>query len=139
MLNFSNRPYGWADLDLGAPFRAPERIMNSPGKTMKDVVAELRRGSVGALLELFELDVALGEVTLAAQSVAAAVQQMADEAQGLVRAPQLATGERLETLATCAKVASTITRAQLAALTELRSEVAGWGISPAPRHPSARD
>ena len=103
--------------------------MDCPEKTMKAVVADLRRDSVGALLELFELDVALGEVTLAAQSVAAAVDEIAEEAQALVTTPHLGPAQRLETPAACAKVASSLARSQFAALTELRRGVAGWGIS----------
>lgn len=106
--------------------------MDSQGKGMKDVVAELRRESVAALLELFELDVALGEITLSAQSVSASLEEMAEQAQQLALTPGLVSPQRLEVLAAAAKVASSLASSQLAALTELKRELDRWAIAQTP-------
>ena len=96
---------------------------------MKDVVAELRRESVGALLELYELDVAVGEITLSARGLCAAVRELAEEAQQLAKTPGLASPARFQALALYAGSASMTAEAQATALVELRRGLAAWSIA----------
>lgn len=103
--------------------------MTSESKSMKDVVVELRRESVGALLELFELDVAVGELGLGAHSLNAAIRELAEETQQLAKAPGLASPARLQALAAYASSVSTNADAQKMALAELKRGLAAWCIA----------
>ena len=102
--------------------------MTHENKTMKEVVAELRHHSVGALLELFELSVAVGETTLTAQRVSAAVREIAAEAAQLAGASTDASARRLQWLAEFARTTSTSAEVQASALVELKRGLAEWGI-----------
>lgn len=130
MANFGN---GWlrrTDLELCLHFsQAFGGNMTSQGKSMKDVVAELRRDSVGALVELFELDVAVGEIALNAHGLAAAVRELAAEAKQLATTPGVPSPARLQALASYASSASTTAESQAMALAELRRGLAAWRIA----------
>ena len=104
--------------------------MTNENKTMKDVVAELREQSVGALLDLFELDFAVGELALAAQRLSAAVREIAAEAAQLANAPAATSPDRHQALAEYASNVSNTADAQAAALAELKRGLAGWNIAP---------
>jgi len=103
--------------------------MNSQSKSMKDVVVELRQESVGALLELFELDFAVGEIALSALSLRAAARELAEEAEQLAKTPGVASPARLQALASYASRASTTAEAQATALAELKRGLAAWSIA----------
>ncbi len=103
--------------------------MTSQSKSMKDVVAELRRESVGALLELYELHVAVGEMTVSARGLYAAVRELAEEAKQLAQTPGLASPGRLQALASYASTASTKAESQAIALVELGRGLAAWSIA----------
>ena len=103
--------------------------MTSQSKTMKEVVAELRRESVSALLEIYELDVAVGELTLTAHQLRAAVRELAEEAQELAKTPGLASPGKLEAFALYARGASITAESQALALAELKQGLAAWSIS----------
>jgi hypothetical protein len=101
----------------------------SDEKTMKEVVAELRERSVDALLELFELHVAVGEVALAAQTLAAGATEIAAETTALADSPQLVSPERLQNLAIFSRKVSYTAEAQLSAIDQLRQGLTGWEIA----------
>jgi hypothetical protein len=98
-------------------------------KTMNEVVAELRQESVGALLELFELHVAVGEIALATQTLAAGVRELAAETAALADSPQLASPDRLGNLATFARKVCGTAEAELTAIDQLRQGLATWDIT----------
>lgn len=104
--------------------------MTHQDKTMKAVVAELREHSVGALLELFELSVAVGETTLNAQRLSAAMREIAAEAVQLAEASATpsASARRLQWLAEFARTTSTTAEVHASALVELKRGLAVWGI-----------
>ncbi|HXK20417.1 MAG TPA: hypothetical protein VNG33_21555 [Polyangiaceae bacterium] len=91
-------------------------------------MAELREHSVGALLELFELSVAVGETTLNAQRVCAAVRELAAEAAQLAEASSSVPARRLQGLAEFARTTATTAELQASALVELKLGLADWGI-----------
>lgn len=103
-------------------------MMTNQAKTMRDVVAELRQHSVGALLELFEIDVAIGEVTLNARLLSAAMREFLAEIE------QVASGgapsDRLQALAKYARSATQMADGQARALEELKGGFDAWGIVP---------
>ena len=102
--------------------------MDNQIKMMKDVVARLREESVGALLELFELDVAVGEMTLSASRLSAGFREVAAETALLADAPALASPKRLRNLADYARNLSANADAQAAALAELARGLTAWSI-----------
>lgn len=102
--------------------------MSNHKKTMKDVVVDLRRDAVSALLELFELDVAIGEVRVGAHSLAAALHEIAAETLHLAETPSLTTETRLRALAEHASNASRTADTQANALAELSKGLKAWSI-----------
>lgn len=70
-------------------------------------MAELRQHSFGALLELFELDAAVGEVALGAKGLSAAVREIAEEATQLASEPAKASPARASTRGLPRKVSQT--------------------------------
>lgn len=103
-------------------------IMTNQTKTMRDVVAELRQHSVGALLELFELDVAIGEMVLNAQLLSAAMREFVAEIEQLASAE--ASTIRLQALAKYARSATQTAEGQATALEQLKGGIDAWGIVP---------
>jgi hypothetical protein len=98
-------------------------------KTMKEVVAEMREESVGALLELFELHIAVGEIALATQSLTARVHELAAETAALADSPQLASPDRLRKLAIFARKVCGTAEAELTAIDQLKQGLATWDIT----------
>jgi hypothetical protein len=103
--------------------------MTSQCKSMRDVVAELRRESVGALLELYELDVAVGEITVSARGLYAALRELAEETAQLAGTPGLVSPGRLRALASQASNVSSKAESQALALVELGRGIAAWSIA----------
>lgn len=99
-------------------------------KTMKEVVSQLREGSAEALLELFELHVALGEVMLNAQVLSAVATEIASEITQLADAPELASSQRLRELAKAAAKTSEVVDGQSRALAEMQRGLDAWSIAP---------
>jgi hypothetical protein len=97
---------------------------------MKEVVARLREDSVEALLEVFELDVAVGELVLAAQTLAALANDLAGEAAQLADTPLLASSARLRSLADGARRASETAQTQAGSLLQLKYGLDAWNIVP---------
>jgi hypothetical protein len=93
---------------------------------MKDVVVELRRGSVGALLEIYEVTVAVGEVALSAHQLHAAVRELAEDVQQLGKSPGVASPGRLQALAL---YASSAAEAQATTLVDLKRGLDAWSIA----------
>lgn len=120
--------------DLARPIRvvpsgsARETTMTKHNKTMKDVVAALRRESAGALLELFELDVAVGELVLINQRLCANLRELAEDADQLAKAPGLVSPARLVALAATASSTSATAVDQTTAFDELKRGLAAWSI-----------
>ena len=102
--------------------------MNNQSKTMREVVAEVREHSVGALLELVELDVAVGEVVLNAQLLSAAMREFSAEIEQLGREEMPAA--RLQALANYARSATQTAEGQVNALKQVKSGLDAWGIMP---------
>lgn len=102
--------------------------MTKHNKTMKDVVAALRRESAGALLELFELDVAVGELVLINQRLCANLRELAEDADQLAKAPGLVSPARLVALAATASSTSATAVDQTTAFDELKRGLAAWSI-----------
>jgi hypothetical protein len=104
------------------------KTMTKETRTMRDVVSELREHSVGALLELFELDVAIGEVALNARLVSATMREF------LAQIEQVASAEappgRLEVLAKYVRSATQMTDGQAIALERLKAALDAWGLVP---------
>jgi hypothetical protein len=111
--------------------------MSDHCKTMKEVVARLREDGVEALLEIFELDVAVGELTLSALGLAARLSEVAGELDQLAGSPPLASPARLRSLADSTRKASDGAQAQASILLELKHGLDAWSITPARVHPGA--
>ncbi|HKY34649.1 MAG TPA: hypothetical protein VJN18_01810 [Polyangiaceae bacterium] len=99
-------------------------------KTMKEVVAQLRAGASEALLELFELHVAVGEVTFNTQVLSAAAVEVATEAMQLADAPESASRERLRELAKVATQMSEVVSGQSRAFDQIQRGLDAWEIAP---------
>jgi hypothetical protein len=97
---------------------------------MEDVVRDLREHSVGALLELFELHVAFGEVLLTAQALAPAFREIAFEMDCLAEDPSAATPLRLEKIKTRVSQLADIADAHLGALREIKAGLDAWKLAP---------
>lgn len=98
-------------------------------KTMKDVVSYLREVAAGALLELFELHIAMGELTFNAQVLSATAAAIAEEINQLADAPELASRERLRELAKAASKTSEVVDAQAKAFAEIQRGLDAWNIA----------
>lgn len=99
----------------------------SQSKTMRQTVAELRKGSAEAMQELCELEHAVLEIGRSAQRLAAAVREIAGEAERLtVVSPT--SPERQRALAEYARNVSNTATAQASALEELHRGIEGWGV-----------
>ena len=98
-------------------------------KTMKEVVAQLREGPAEALLDLFELHVALGELVLNAQVLSAVATEIATEITQLASAPELASSERLHELAKAATKTSEVMDCQSRTLSKVQRGLEAWNIA----------
>lgn len=95
---------------------------------MKEVVSQLREGSAEALLELFELHVAMAELGGNVQVLSAAAEAIAAEITLLADAPNLASRERLRGLANAATKASAVMAGQARGVSDLLGVIDAWGI-----------
>jgi hypothetical protein len=100
--------------------------MANQTETMQAVVARLRQEGAAALLDFFELHVAIGELVFAAQSLSAAVREIAEESAQLASTPGLASLGRLRALADYARTTSSTAEAQSVALGEIKRGLDGW-------------
>ncbi len=104
------------------------------GKTMREVVAQLRAGAAEALLELFELHIALGELVLNAQVLSAVTAEVAEEMGRFAGEAEPTSRERLQEVAKVASKASGVAELQAKALSEIQRGLEGWNIThPGPR------
>ncbi len=103
-------------------------MANQP-QSMKAVVATLRQENAPALLDLLELHVAVGEMELGAQSLSAALRELAGESAQLAASPALPPSARLHALADYARSASSTAEAQAAALKEIRRGLDAWNLT----------
>jgi hypothetical protein len=103
--------------------------MITSGMSMKDVVAVLRRDAVGCLLELYELDVAVGELVVSGSGLRAALQELAGEARQLADLTGAVPSERLRALTTYAVSASSNGDAHARALQDLERGLNAWSIA----------
>lgn len=101
-------------------------IMKNQTSTMREVVAELREHSVGALLELFELDVAVGEMAFNARLLSAAMREFVAEIEQVASAQ--APAGRMQALAKYARSAAQTAEGQATALEQLKGGLDAWGI-----------
>jgi hypothetical protein len=103
---------------------------HSTCKTMKEVVSQLREGAAEALLELFELHIAMGEVTDNAQVLSAAAERIAEEIAELAKAPEFSSSGRLRELAAFAVKTREIVEGQSKTFAEIQRNVDAWHIAP---------
>lgn len=98
-------------------------------KTMREVVSHLRRTAAEAMLELFELHIAVNEVVLNFQVLSAVASELAAESNELAGTPELATAERLRELASAAAKTSDVVTGQCKAIAEIQRGIDGWNIT----------
>src|SRR5690242_2746587 len=98
-------------------------------KTMQEVVSQLRDGGAEALLELFELHIAVGELVLNFRLLSAVASEIAIDCSELASAPELATSERLRELAKGAAKTSDVIDGQAKALFEIQRGLDAWNIA----------
>ena len=104
-------------------------FMTNPPQSMRAVVAALRQIGAPALLEIMELQIAVGEMELGAQSLRAAVREIAAESADLSAAPGLVSPARLRALADYAGKANATAEQQAAALQEIKGGLAAWNLA----------
>ena len=104
-------------------------MTHSKPKTMKEVVAQLREDAAEALLEVFELHIAVGELAQNAQILSAVIAEFAAEAAKLADAPEFASGEHLRELAKAAAKTSDVVNGQATALAQIQHGLDAWDIT----------
>lgn len=98
-------------------------------KKMKDVVSQLRQGAAEALLELFELHIAVGELALNVQVLSALAVEVAAECTELAEAPEPGSRERLRELASAATKMKDATTGQRLAFEQIQRGLDAWDIA----------
>jgi hypothetical protein len=101
--------------------------MTNHERTMKEVVAGLRERSADALAELHELDFAVHEMVTTAHRLAAALREIAGEAEQLAQAGSLAP-KRLVCLRDYARLASVTAAGHAGAFSQLELGIKSWGL-----------
>ena len=96
----------------------------------KDVVSQLRAGAAEALLKLFELHIAVGEIALNVQVLAAATAEIATESAQLAGAPESASSERLLDLASATTKMKAATNGHRLAFEQIQRDLDAWNIVP---------
>lgn len=99
-------------------------------KPMKDVVAQRGADASAAL----DLDVAVAELTLTAQSLAGSASEVARDAGLLADAPPLATPARFRQLAEGARRTSEMAQNQASLLLELKHSLNARSVTPSRPH-----
>lgn len=102
--------------------------MVGSSNSMKDVVAELRRDPTGALLDLFELDVAVGELALSGAALCVAVRELAREARHMAESSGALAPDKLVAFAASASNTSASAEAHARALAEVQRGLSEWSI-----------
>jgi methyl-accepting chemotaxis protein len=99
-------------------------------KKMKDVVSQLRAGAAEALLELFELHIAVGELAVNLQVLSAVAVEVATECTQLADGSESVSRERLLELANAATKMKEATNGQLLAFEQMQRGLDAWNIVP---------
>lgn len=102
--------------------------MSNHERTVKEVVAGLRERGAEAMAELHELDFAVHEMVTTAHRLAAALREIAGEAEQLAQAGSLAPGERLVCLRDYARLASVTAAGHAGAFSQLELGIKSWGL-----------